>query len=121
MATISAIFTPDFASTVGLTNGRAAIGAGAAGSGLIQIGKHRLFMINGIDTTTPANVGLVSFTMGLSTGTKAIAPTINSPVIALNNGMIFDTGDMYDQIWLGNFNNLSTNGIFVSVLLLSKF
>jgi len=118
MATLTGIFTPDYANTVTITGNEATLAANAV-SGPITLGQHRLFMLSVKDTTTPASISQVSFTMGLSTGTVAPSPTASSPFFSLTQNLVFDTG-MYDQINLGNFHN-GADSIDYSVVLLSKF
>lgn len=118
MATITAVFVPDYANTVTVANTEGTLTNGSV-SGPITLGAHRLFMLSAKDTTTPASISQIAFTMGLSSGTTAPSPTSSSPFFSLTQSLIFDTG-MYDQINLGNFHN-ATDSIDYSIVLLSKF
>ena len=109
----------DYANTITLTNGQGTLTNGSV-SGVIQLGKRRVFMISTKDTTTPGSISQIAVTFGLSTGTGAPAPTSASPFFSTTQVLIFDMGDVYDQIQVGNFHN-STDSIDYSVCLLSKF
>jgi len=118
MATVTAIFVPDYANTV-TVSGNAATLTSSSVSGPIVLGAHRLFMLNVKDTTTPGSIAQIAFTMGLSTGTAAPSPTSAAPFFSIAQALVFDTG-MYDSINLGNFHN-GSDSIDYSILLLSKF
>lgn len=118
MATVTAVFVPDYANTITVSSNEGTLTNGSV-SGAITLGAHRLFMLSAKDTTTPSSISQISFTMGLSTGTTAPSPTASSPFFSLTQNLVFDTG-MYDQINLGNFHN-ATDSIDYSIVLLSKF
>lgn len=119
MATISGIFTIDYANTITIPSGTGFLLVGAS-TGILQIGKRRLFMISLLDPTPGAvSDTTVHFTMGLSTGTHAPTPDEDSPMLSSSQNLVFDTGDTYDQIQLYNGDN--ANQIVYSVVLLSKF
>jgi hypothetical protein len=119
MATITAIFPVDYANTITVANVTGTLAANAT-SGVIQLGKRRLFMISVKDTTTPASLSQIAFTFGISTGTTAPSPTSGSPFWSLTQSLVFDTGDHYDQIQLGNFHN-GADSVDYSVVLLEKY
>jgi hypothetical protein len=125
MASVTAIFGVDYANTITTANAEGTLAANAA-SGIIQLGKRRIFMVSVKDTTTPAAISQVSFTFGLSVlngGTAASlapAPVATSPFWSLSQGLVFDTGDHYDQIQLANFHN-GADSIDYSVVLLDKY
>jgi hypothetical protein len=119
MATLTGIFSVDYANTITVTSNEGTLAANAA-SGVIQLGKNRIFMISCKDTTTPASLSQISITFGLSTGTTAPAPTGASPFFSLTQTLVFDTGNVYDQIQLANFHN-GADSIDYSVILLNKY
>jgi hypothetical protein len=125
MATMTAVFCVDYANTITVANGTGTLAASAS-SGVIQLGKRRLYMISAKDTTTPASLSQISVTFGLSVKgggtaqTLAPAPVSGSPFFSLTQNLVFDTGDNYDQIQLANFHN-GADAIDYSVILLSKF
>ena len=119
MATLTGIYSIDYANTITVTGNEGTLAANAS-SGAITLGKRRLFMISVKDTTTPASLAQISFTFGLSTGTTAPAPTSSSPFFSLTQSLVFDTGDVYDQIQLANFHN-GSDSVDYSVVLLSKY
>jgi X-X-X-Leu-X-X-Gly heptad repeat protein len=119
MATMAAVFTIDYANTATLTNGTGTLASGVA-SGIIQLGKHRVYQISVKDTTTAASISQISFTAGNSAGTVAPAPTGSSPFLSVTQSLVFDTGEEYDQIQLANFHN-GADSIDYSVTVLSKF
>jgi hypothetical protein len=123
MATYTSIWTPDYSNSIaplaGTPTGTIATGAS---SGVITVGKRRIIHIVGINVTTPANLTAVSYTMGLSTGTVAANPVATSPFFTCDEGFTIDTGDMYDQINLGNvaaYNGAIT--LAYSITIFSKF
>jgi hypothetical protein len=124
MATLTGTYPIDYANTITLSNTPvASLAGGAAAAGAVTVGKRRLIMISARDVTNQNNTAQISFTMGLSSGTAATAPTTNSPFFSLTQSLVFDTGDFYDQIWIGNFHNGTTGAdtIDYSVVLLSKY
>ena len=121
MATITGTYPIDFANTITLSNTPVSTLAGAtAAAGPVTMGKRRLYLISGRDVTNQAAVAQLSFSIGLSTGTAAIAPTVTSPFLSLTQALVFDTGESYDQIWLGNFHN-GTDTVDYSIVLLTKY
>jgi hypothetical protein len=119
MSTVNAIFTVDYTNTISVPNNTGTLVANAA-SGIIQLGKRRIYMISAKDTTTPAALAQVSFTVGLSNGVPAPTPVSGSPFFSLSQTLVFDTGEVYDQLQLANFHN-GADSIDYSVVLLSKF
>jgi hypothetical protein len=119
MASVTAIFGVDYGNTITTANAEGTLAASAT-SGIIQLGKRRIFMVSCKDTTTPAALSQISFTFGFSGGVTAPAPVTTSPFWSLSQGLVFDTGDHYDQIQLANFHN-GADSIDYSVVLLDKF
>lgn len=121
MASFTSVWVPDYANTVSIA-ATTAILATATASGPITVGKRRLLHIVAIDVTTVANLVAVSFTMGLSTGTTAPSPVAASPFFISNEGLIIDTGDLYDQINIGNLAAYNAAAsLAYSITILSKF
>jgi hypothetical protein len=120
MATVAGVFTIDYVASATLTNGTGTLAVNTT-SGIIQLGKHRIYQISVKDTTTPASITQVAFTAGLSTGTTAPAPTGASPFLSVTQALVFETGEETDQIQLGNFHNSGSDSIDYSVTILSKF
>jgi hypothetical protein len=119
VATITGIFQIDYANTITVTGNEGTLAASAS-SGVIQLGKRRLFMVSVKDTTTPASNAQISFTFGLSTGITAPAPVAGSPFWSVSQSLVFDTGDIYDQLQLANFHN-GADSVDYSLVLLSKY
>jgi hypothetical protein len=119
MAINSFIPCVDYANTLTLANGIGTLTNGQA-SGVIQLGKRRLFMLSTKDTTVPGSISQIAVTFGNSAGVTAPTPTSTSPFFSTTQVLIFDTGDAYDQIQVGNFHNAS-DSIDYSICLLSKF
>lgn len=119
MATVSGIFCIDYANTITVVGGAGNLLNGLS-SGIIQLGKRRLFMVSAVSIETPDRVVSLSFTLGLSTGVQAPTPIYSAPLMSMSQNLVFDTGDMYDQIQLANVYN-GSDSLRYSIVLLSKF
>lgn len=105
MATQYAVFTPDY----GAATGAGMTGTITAGTptGVITIGKNRLFRIFAAAATTTGALGIViRFTLGNSTTTAAPSPTSSSPFFVTNQELLFEFTGEYDQI---NLNVLAAD------------
>lgn len=97
MASVTAVWTIDYAVTP-ITNSVGVVSNAA--SGIIQLGKRRMVMVWGSSQVSPptANKTILRYTLGLSTGVVAPAPSSTSPFIFGDLGILIDTGDCYDQM-----------------------
>ena|SRR5258708_5810171 len=124
MSTLAGILVPDYAGS--LATGLTGTIATGASTGVIQLGKYRLFQVSFLISGAPAvpssNVLALRFTLGISTGTTAPTPTAASPMFINYHETIYELNAAYDQI---NLANLSTdNGALTlnySLLPLAKF
>jgi len=118
MATLSNVPVIDYQNSTqaGLTGSLASNGT----TGVLTVGKRRALLITAHISNSASIVDL-NITAGLSTGTTAPAPTSASPFFIASSGVfVMDTGDLYDQIQLGNFLNGATTVLY-SVVVLSKY
>ncbi|SRR6266446_5677241 len=121
MSTMTAFLVPDYANTVSVTNSTAILTQNTSTAAL-TFGKRRILHISGMNTSSQANRGAVSYTLGLSTGTTAPAPGSTDPFFMGDEGLTIDLGDVYDQIRL--YNDSSKNGassLAYSISVMSKF
>lgn len=101
MASITAIWGVDYSVTP-ITNSVGVVTNSA--SGVIQLGKRRIVMIWGSSQVAPpsANKTILRYTLGLSTGVVAPAPSATSPFVFGDLGFPIDLGDYYDQIQIAS-------------------
>lgn len=120
MATMAATYTPDFPGSQ--ATGLVGTIATTANTGVIQIGKYRLFKIVVSVQPIAATAPILRFTLGISTGTTAPTPVATSPFVLGSGENIFETNGSYDQINLANL--AADNGavtVAYTILPLSKF
>jgi len=124
VATITAFLQPDYQNSVSVANSTGTLASGAGGitaGAALTFGKRRLLHIAALNSTTSSRCA-VSYTLGLSTGTLAVAPTTTSPFFMGDEGWTIDQGDLYDQIRLGNDSAKNGNlAINYSISIMSKF
>ena len=121
MATMTAYLTPDYANTITVT-GSAGLLATTTSSGVIVVGKRRLLHLSALNTGSTTSRCALRFTLGLSTGVVAPAPTSTSPFFLGDEGWMIDTGDLYDEINLANLAaDNGANSLAYSIVIMSKY
>lgn len=128
MATVTAFLVPDYANTTSVANTTGSITtpvSGVSAAITLTFGKRRLLHIAALNIGATANRCAISYTLGLSTGTTAPAPTTTSPFFMGDEGFTIDLGDLYDQIAIAS--DQAKNGqtgspnVAYSVSVMSKF
>jgi hypothetical protein len=123
MATYGSVWSPDLVKDANLIANSVGVLANSA-SGIIQLGKHRLFRVAAISQTSAPTTFIIALriTMGISTGVTAATPTSLSDFVLNNQECIFDTGEAFDQIQVASLTaDNGAGNVAYCIMPLSKF